>query len=132
MKIHRPLFPAVSGALLAGLITLAGLRLVQAQNQSATGSYSLIAPFIIRDTATDSPGTNIVTRLVTLTAQVGGSPPPSSGNGKWIAVTALSPFPARRMPLSALATRNHQILDAMPSSPPISPVRPTPLRCRSS
>jgi hypothetical protein len=34
-----------------------------------------IAPFIIRDTDTDSPGTNIVTRIVTLTAEVGGTPP---------------------------------------------------------
>lgn len=32
-------------------------------------------PFIVQDTQNDSPGTNIVTRIVTLTAQVGGAPP---------------------------------------------------------
>ncbi len=32
-------------------------------------------PSVIRDTVNDSPGTNIVTRIVTLTAEVGGSPP---------------------------------------------------------
>jgi hypothetical protein len=36
-----------------------------------------VAPFIIRDTDTDSPGTNIVTRIVTMTAEVGGTPPPA-------------------------------------------------------
>lgn len=34
-----------------------------------------VAPFIVRDTSTDSPGTNIVTRIVTITAEVGGSLP---------------------------------------------------------
>ena len=33
------------------------------------------SPFIVRDTETDSPGTNIVTRIVTFTAQVDGAPP---------------------------------------------------------
>jgi len=33
------------------------------------------APFIIKDTDNDSPGTNIVTRIVTITAEVGGAPP---------------------------------------------------------
>jgi hypothetical protein len=33
------------------------------------------APFIITDTTTDSPGTNLVTRVVTLTATIGGTPP---------------------------------------------------------
>jgi hypothetical protein len=33
------------------------------------------APFIIKDTDSDSPGTNIVTRIVTITAEVGGEPP---------------------------------------------------------
>jgi hypothetical protein len=36
-----------------------------------------VAPFIVQDTATDSPGTNMVTRIVTFTAQVGGAPPPA-------------------------------------------------------
>ena len=33
------------------------------------------APFIVKDTDNDSPGTNIVTRIVTITAEVGGEPP---------------------------------------------------------
>lgn len=36
-----------------------------------------IAPFIVKDTDTDSPGTNMVTRIVTMTAEVGGTPPPA-------------------------------------------------------
>jgi len=38
--------------------------------QSVAGS-----PFIVKDTDNDSPGTNIVTRIVTITAEVGGTPP---------------------------------------------------------
>jgi len=34
-----------------------------------------IAPFIVRDTSSDSPGTNIVTRIVTITAEVDGTQP---------------------------------------------------------
>ncbi len=34
-----------------------------------------VAPFIVTDTATDSPGTNLVTRIVTFTAAIGGTPP---------------------------------------------------------
>ncbi len=34
-----------------------------------------MAPFIVADTATDSPGTNLETRVVTFTAAVGGTPP---------------------------------------------------------
>jgi hypothetical protein len=32
-------------------------------------------PFIIADTTTDSPGTNLVTRIVTMKAEIGGTPP---------------------------------------------------------
>ena len=32
-------------------------------------------PFIVADTTTDSPGTNLVTRIVTMKAEVGGTPP---------------------------------------------------------
>jgi hypothetical protein len=32
-------------------------------------------PFIVADTATDSPGTNLETRVVTFTAEVSGAPP---------------------------------------------------------
>lgn len=35
-----------------------------------------VAPFIAKDTDNDSPGTNIVTRIVTFTAEIGGTPPP--------------------------------------------------------
>ena len=31
--------------------------------------------FIVADTTTDSPGTNLVTRIVTLKAEIGGTPP---------------------------------------------------------
>ena len=34
-----------------------------------------VTPFIMTDTVTDSPGTNLVTRVVTLTAEIGGTPP---------------------------------------------------------
>ena len=33
------------------------------------------APFIIQDTDNDSPGTNVVTRIVTFTAEIGGTSP---------------------------------------------------------
>jgi hypothetical protein len=33
------------------------------------------APYIVKDTDNDSPGTNIVTRVVTIKAEVGGTPP---------------------------------------------------------
>ena len=35
-----------------------------------------VAPYILQDTANDSPGTNFVTRIVTFTAKVGGTPAP--------------------------------------------------------
>jgi Immunoglobulin I-set domain len=35
------------------------------------------APFIVKDTENDSPGTNMVTRIVTFSAEVGGTPPPA-------------------------------------------------------
>jgi len=44
-------------------------------------------PFIVKDTDNDSPGTNIVTRVVTITAEIGGNAPISlqwkvdKGNG---------------------------------------------------
>ena len=40
-----------------------------------TATAAAIAPYILRDTDTDSPGTNNVTRIVTITAAVGGTPP---------------------------------------------------------
>ena len=32
-------------------------------------------PFVVADTTTDSPGTNLVTRIVTFKAEIGGTPP---------------------------------------------------------
>jgi hypothetical protein len=49
-----------------------------AQNKPAAGNEILqaaVAPFIVKDTDNDSPGTNNVTRIVTITAEVGGTPP---------------------------------------------------------
>jgi hypothetical protein len=46
-----------------------------------------VAPFIVQDTENDSPGTNIVTRIVTFSAGISGTPPPAlqwkvdKGNG---------------------------------------------------
>lgn len=57
------------------MIPLAFPTPLPAQNHSPVGASSPAAPFIIQDTLTDSPGTNIVTRIVTFTAHVGGSPP---------------------------------------------------------
>ncbi len=34
-----------------------------------------VAPFVVTDTATDSPGTNLETRVVTFSAEIGGTPP---------------------------------------------------------
>ena len=42
----------------------------RSQNNEASG-----APYIVKDTDNDSPGTNIVTRIVTLKAEIGGTPP---------------------------------------------------------
>jgi len=54
--------------LAAFIIALAGTGRAQNQADSA-------APFIVKDTDNDSPGTNIVTRIVTLKAEIGGTPP---------------------------------------------------------
>jgi len=55
-------------ALAAFFIALAGTG--RAQNQDASGG-----PFIVKDTDSDSPGTNIVTRIVAIKAEIGGTPP---------------------------------------------------------
>jgi hypothetical protein len=44
---------------------------------SKPGQSTVTPPFIVRDTESDSPGTNIVTRIVTFTAEIGGTPPPT-------------------------------------------------------
>lgn len=40
-----------------------------------TPNALLSRPFIVLDTVSDSPGTNVETRIVTFTAQVSGAPP---------------------------------------------------------
>jgi hypothetical protein len=52
---------------------------VSGSNQPVTKSPSIaaVSPFIVQDTDTDSPGTNMVTRIVTFTAAVGGTPAPA-------------------------------------------------------
>ena len=54
--------------LAAFIIALAGTGRAQNQADSA-------APYTVKDTDNDSPGTNIVTRIVTFTAEIGGAPP---------------------------------------------------------
>jgi hypothetical protein len=46
-----------------------------ASSNPRLNTSSATPPFILQDTLNDSPGTNIVTRIVTFTAQVGGSQP---------------------------------------------------------
>ncbi|PWU10249.1 MAG: hypothetical protein C5B50_25890 [Verrucomicrobia bacterium] len=49
----------------------------QSERQSGLASTqaATVAPFIVKDTATDSPGTNLASRLVKFTAEVGGTQP---------------------------------------------------------
>jgi hypothetical protein len=57
-------------------MALAGLALLMlARHPDRANSSSAAAPFIVADTTTDSPGTNLVTRIATFTAKVGGAPP---------------------------------------------------------
>lgn len=46
-----------------------------AQDRSPVAARE-VAPFIVVDTDNDSPGTNFVTRIVTFTAEIGGTPSP--------------------------------------------------------
>jgi hypothetical protein len=65
-KIISVAFTGLSLAALTSSLADTG----RAQNQAAAG-----APFIVKDTDNDSPGTNNVTRIVTLKAEIGGTPP---------------------------------------------------------
>ena len=60
------------------------VKTVAASDRSGAGETNAapppthaIAPFVVHDTDTDSPGTNIVTRIVTFSAEIGGTPPPT-------------------------------------------------------
>jgi hypothetical protein len=59
----------LSGLSVAGII-FSVLNLGRAQDTNTPA-----APFIIKDTDNDSPGTNIVTRIVTFKAEIGGTQP---------------------------------------------------------
>lgn len=77
MKTGRRKNSAASRAVLAvgGVAGLFFALAVASNGVRAAGPTGGKAPFIIQDTDTDSPGTNIVTRIVTITAKVAGTPP---------------------------------------------------------
>ena len=56
-------------------LAFVGLVIASAWTGRAQDKDAPVAPYIVKDTDNDSPGTNIVTRIVTLTAEVGGTPP---------------------------------------------------------
>jgi hypothetical protein len=69
MFITKKIFSmALTGLGIAGIIFSADFVRAQDGDKPA-------APFIIKDTDNDSPGTNIVTRIVTIKAEIGGTPP---------------------------------------------------------
>jgi hypothetical protein len=73
MNISANKFPVIFSASVAALAFL----ILLAKAGTAQNTVRSVAPFIVRDTSSDSPGTNNVTRIVTITAKVGGSPPPA-------------------------------------------------------
>jgi hypothetical protein len=54
---------------------VAGPAKREADKKSAAGKVRRVAPFIVADTTSDSPGTNLETRVVMFSAVVGGTPP---------------------------------------------------------
>ena len=71
MKItnHKMITAVFSG------LGLAALNIAFANAGHAQDQARPIAPYIVKDTDNDSPGTNIVTRIVILKAEIGGTPP---------------------------------------------------------
>ena len=57
------------------VLILPGYVLISANSGHAQSARKPSAPFIVQDTRNDSPGTNAVSRVVTFTAEVGGTPP---------------------------------------------------------
>src|SRR5205814_2035993 len=57
------------------VIAVAAIAFVALTRKSRLGSLPAVAPFIVADTVTDSPGTNLATRLVKFTADLGGTAP---------------------------------------------------------
>jgi len=76
-----------------------------------------VAPFIVTDTMTDSPGTNLVTRVVTLSAGIGGTPPlflqwkVDKGSG-FVAVSASATNPIFTIPNARVADTGRYALFA--------------------
>jgi hypothetical protein len=54
---------------------LAAFIIALADTGHAQNQADAAAPYIVKDTDNDSPGTNIVTRIVTIKAEIGGTPP---------------------------------------------------------
>ena len=69
-------FNRIIPALFIGLVIVA-LVVVSVIAGRAQDKGESAGPYIVKDTENDSPGTNIVTRIVTLTAEVGGEPAPA-------------------------------------------------------
>src|ERR1019366_1964440 len=58
-----------------GGLGLVALILTLTHPARAQDDVHPIAPYIVKDTDNDSPGTNNVTRIVTIKAEIGGTPP---------------------------------------------------------
>ena len=56
-------------------LSLGALIIALADTGRAQNHADSAAPYIVKDTDNDSPGTNIVTRIVTLKAEIGGAQP---------------------------------------------------------
>jgi len=66
------------GKIITAVLTslgLAALIIASADTGRAQNKNESAAPYIVKDTTNDSPGTNVVTRIVTFTAEIGGTPP---------------------------------------------------------
>ena len=64
----------IFATILSGL-GVAGIIFAPANFARAQDADKPAAPFVIKDTENDSPGTNIVTRIVTFKAEIGGTQP---------------------------------------------------------
>ena len=72
--IMKITFNKIITAVFTGL-GLAALITALADTGRAQNQGDSVAPYIVKDTDNDSPGTNIVTRIVTIKAEIGGTPP---------------------------------------------------------
>lgn len=69
-------FSSTSLAVPGGAPTSPAANLSGQRETNSVSPQLVVAPFIVEDTQNDSPGTNIVTRIVTFSAEIGGIPPP--------------------------------------------------------